>query len=233
MSQPKSKQLVDHYGVFKDSDSGYCWLLQQGVASSAIGLPEKYCPFRIKTTLLMCPHKFDFGEALERDVILNEYESRLKDSEILKAFDPIAAMENPSSIYIQITHIKQFNTLIKLQRLLNLTVASACPASLAKDQASLISKRLKASNLTSYIVYGLGASDLKLIDDLARAALITSGKLILAGDTMALYNTTDLIHVVKAEPSLFAFIDKLTDKKIRDIGAYQVKKYMRSQCHFH
>lgn len=224
------KQLVDHYGVFKDSESGYAWLLQQGVALSAIGLPDKYCPFKIKTVLLMCPHKFIFGEALERDGDLNEYEMRLKDSKVLQAFDPIYSLHEPRTVYIQVNNVKQYNSLIKLQRLMNFTVTSGTPASLAKEQSALISKRLRNSNLSSYVVYGLTAQNLGLIDELARAALITPGKLILAGDTMPLYNTKDLIEILKPDENLFKFIDRLPDKKVRAIGSHRLKNYMRSGC---
>lgn len=229
----KPKQLVDHYGVFKDTDTGYNWLLQQGVSVSAIGLPEKHCPFKIKSQLMMAPHRFTFGPALDDDPILNEYESRLRTSEVLQLFDPVYLLTDSTATYVQIDNVKHYNSIIRLQNILNTNISSACPASLAREQSYIISKRLASSNLMTYVVYALTAKDLKMIDDLAREALVTQGRLVLAGIAMPLYNTKDLIKIVKADQAAFDFIDKVSEKKLREIGAYRLKKLMRSECHFH
>ena len=224
----KPKQVVETYGLYNDTDEGVKWLIQQGVTKNAIGLSDKACPFRIKTHLKMCTHKFNLDVNLQDDMKFREYEFLLPNSDLLKAFDPVLSLASKKAIYFQVTDVKQFNIIVKAQQVLNPSITLSLSAQLAKEQSSLIFKRLDCSNLGSYVVYGLEPEHLKLVDSLARAALVSKGKLILCGKPMPLYNTKDLIDVKTIDPNTTRFFSNINEAKLREIGSYRLKKFMRS-----
>ena len=223
----KPKQLVEHYGLYTDKEHDVKWLLQQGVASNAIGLPDKDCPFRIKTHLKMCTHKFNLNVTLQDDSRLKEYEFLLSNSDVLKTFDPFFLLGSDRVVYYPVKDFKQFNMLVKAQQLLSPSINLSLSAELAKDQISLIFKRLESSNLASYVVYGLQQEHLKLIDTLAKSATVAKGKLILCGAPMPLYNTKDLISIKTIDLNTIRFFSTVSESKLREIGSYRLKKFMR------
>lgn len=223
INQPK--QPRESYGLY--NDDGIAWLLQQGVGENALGLPNKACPFRIKTHLKLCTHKFDLDVNMQGDRTLREYEFLLPYSDLLKAFDPVVilAKKENTALYFE---TENFNHVVKAQQLLNPVANYALAGGLAKDHIPLISKRLASSNLASFVIYGLQPEHLKLIDNLAQLGFIADGRLVMSGQKMALYNTKNLIEIKKIDDKTALFMKSITSEKLRQIGSYRLKKYMRS-----
>ena len=224
INQPKLP--VESYGLYRDNDS-IAWLLQQGTSESAIGLPNRSCPFRIKTHLKLCTHKFNLTINLEGDKVLREYEFLLPYSDLLKAFDPVVLLstKEPRATYFE---SENANLIVKAQQILNPNGNYTMSGGLAKEHFSLISKRLCSSNLASFIVYGLQPEHLKTIDNLLHMAPMCDGKLILCGQRMALYNTKDLVDVRKVDDKTNLFLRSVTNEQLNQIGSYRLKKFMRS-----
>ena len=223
INQPK--QPLESYGLYHND--GIAWLLQQGVGENALGLSNKFCPFRIKTHLKLCTHKFNLDVNLEGDMKLREYEFLLPYSDLLKAFDPVVllAKKDSKTIYFE---SEKSNLIVKAQQLLNPNSNFTMAAALANDHIGLISKRLESSNLASFVIYSLQPEHLKLIDKLGQMSLMTQGRLVLSGQRMALYNTKDLIEIKQIDHKTTLFLNSISVEKLREIGSYRLKKYMRS-----
>lgn len=224
LSQPKVP--LECYGLYRDDDQ-IAWLLQQGVGENAIGLPSKFCPFRIKTHLKLCTHKFNLSVNLENDKMLREYEFILPNSDLLKVFDPLLMLSNPvnKAYYFETGNA---NHVVKAQQLLNPNANYAMSANLAREHLGMISKRLCSSNLSSFVIYGLQPQHLKLVDDLAQMSLISNGRLVLSGQKMALYNSGSLIDIKTVDDKTDKFLKSASIEKLKEIGSYRLKKHMRS-----
>lgn len=224
------KQVVDRYGLHFDETTKVWWLLQANRSTNALGLPDKYCPFRIKTHLMMCTHDIQLATSVpESDSHLMSYERILAGSKLLPHFDPVLAPQtDPRIIYVEVNSVKDYHTLVRLQSIVNPNISISTSADLIKPQGfEMINRRLNASNLASYIIYGFGIEHTSLVEKLLSACLIINGKLIMAGPRLPLFNMRDTCVRVPFEPVLTTLIEKVGDLRLKEIGAARLKKFMR------
>lgn len=224
MKNKSSKQIVDSYGLHQGPD-GIWWLLEQGVGLNAFGLSEKDCPFRIKTHLLMCNHKFNL--LLARPQQFDLYEKMLKKSEILKFLDPATTPSN-KILYVETDDATYFQTIVLAQELLNPTVTCSTASDFLKEGAETIARRLNSSPLSTYFVFGMNENNLHHVQKLASIAMSARGRLVIAGSRIPMTRFAGLAHSVKAEPELTKILNFIGKKALRDIGSFRLKQFMRS-----
>lgn len=223
-------QIVDNYGLHLDQIDKTWWLLQQDGATNALGLPKGDCPFRIKSPLLMCPHRLDLLHPLNEDEtkLLKEYERRLAYSPLLQFFDP-ATQPKIKAAYVSTSGLKQYQTLIHLQNLSNLSVGCSNSARFvtSKNYDQVI-RRLNSSNLASYFIYEMSADHTKMLSDLATTSFMSKGKLIFAGKAMPMFKLESVCTLIEFEPVLADWIDDIGPDMVKRIGAARVKQFMRN-----
>lgn len=227
----QAKQVVDRYGLHRDEANDMWWLLQASRTANAIGLPDKYCPFRIKTHLMMCSHDINLSTVVpESDPHLIGYEKVLKKSQLLPHFDLATAHAlDPRIIYVEVESVKDYHTLVRLQSMANPNISISTSADLIKSNLEIVNRRLNASNLASYLIYGFGTETTTLVEKLLSACLIIRGKLIMAGPKLPLFNMADTCERIPFEPVLTDLVNKTGDQKLKEIGAVRLKKFMRGQ----
>lgn len=222
------KQIVEMYGVHRHKSDGIYWLLQQSESINSIGLPPKQCPFRIKTNLMMCPHNFDISVAsggFRNEV--NEYERLLADSPILQFLDP-ANTPKVKTLYVETDSPKDYHALTVLQGLLNPSLNVANPADMAKDIQDVVLRRLRSSNLSTYLVYGINSTHGSLISDLATTASMSNGRLLFAGPRLPFYDMGPILTRTPIEPKTLDWANKTGRDMIKIIGAIRLKRHMRT-----
>lgn len=220
------KQIVDSYGVHEAPD-GIRWLLQQGLSSNAFGLPEKDCPFRIKTHLLLCSHQFMLNTQLtgsDPDVI--RYEELLKKSKLLQFLDPASSPEH-KILYIETDEPSYYQTIAAAQEIMNQTVTCSVGADFIKDGADVIQRRLVASTLSTYFVFGMSTDHMHHATRLLSIAMNAKGRMIIAGNRIPMHKFGNLALTIKAEPDVVSLLRLIPRKKLREIGSYRLKKFMR------
>jgi hypothetical protein len=156
---------------------------------------------------------------------LRDFERRLDLSPILRFFDP----QNISnkSIYVETDSMQDYYTLSLLQSILNPSIGSTSAASSAKQSQELITRRLKSSNLASYIIYGVDSNNSKLVTDMLMEASQAAGRLMFVGSRIPFYDVNKLMDRVAFEKATSEFATNLGDKKLRDLGNLRLKKLMR------
>ena len=221
-----SKQIVDTYGLHEDSD-GIKWLLQQGVGLNAVGIPPKECPFRIKTHLLLCSHKFDLQQKLEptdRDLV--EYEKLLLRSQLLQFFDPFYPHEK-KVLYVETDETSDFQSIAMAQELANPTVSASLAMDFAKDGFDGVARRLRSSNLSTFLLFGMKNDHLGQINKLVGTAMSAKGRMVIAGGKVPMHKFGSLAQIIFPEEKVFKFLNRVDSKKLRMIGSHRLKLFMR------
>ena len=226
----QAKQVVDRYGLHRDETNGVWWLLQTSKAVNALGLSDKYCPFRIKTHLMMCTHDIKLDTMLpEMDADLMLFDKLARTSKLLPHLDPLTIhSREPRMIYVEVSNIKEYQLLVKLQNMVNPNVSISTSADLVNN-IELITRRLNASNLSSYMIYGFGSEHMRLVDKLLSACMMTKGKLIMAGPRIPLYDVSGTCEKIPFEAALVPMISSISEQKLQAIGAARLKRFMRGQ----
>lgn len=218
---------MESYGLHLNSDGVY-WLLQQNESLNALGLPNKQSPFRLKSNLLMCPHKFDLSvNTSEYSQEIKVYEKLLERNEVLQFLDPQNIPER-KVLYVETDSPKNYHALTQLQGLLNPCVSVANPGSVCGHIIDTIVRRLRSSNLSTYMIYAVDSFNLRLISDLTTIASSLQTRLILAGPRSGLYNLDTMMAKTKFEPELFDWTTSVTPEVIKNIGNIRLKRKMRT-----
>lgn len=221
------KQVVDHYGIHRSHSDGVWWLMQQSGGQTAIGLPSSQCPFRMKTTLLMCPHDFNFKEALtDDDIRLDEYRNKIQSSGMLRAFDPVTPFDGAKCIYIETEFPADYYPLILLQNLLSNPKTNLSNSVKSINDMEIVQRRLRASNLSSYIVYGFDQKISPKIHEFAELSINVPGKLILVGQRVSIPDTS-VMKKIKFDALQTKYIERLGVEGLRAIGCARLKQFMR------
>lgn len=220
------KQIVETYGLHQHSD-GVWWLLQQTENLNALGLPERQCPFRIKSNLMMCSHKFDLNTH-SNDVRFQQarVEMLMGRSTMLNFFDP-AYMPDKRILYVETDDIKDYQAITFMQAMLNPNVSVANGASMVKDYSEQVVRRLRSSNLSTYFIYNINNSHLSLITDVVTAASMHRGRLVLAGPRLPLGNMSQMMTIIPFDKDAASLVTEVGEATMRQIGCIRLKRFMR------
>lgn len=220
------KQVVDGFGLFTDPD-GFKWLLQQSGGYSAVGLPSKECPVRIKSPLMLCPHEFDVMKKVEiPEKLMAEFEDLASRSKIIRFFDPVSEPEI-KLVYVDTDSIVNYHIMIQLQALMSPRSGHSCMASMARNSFETIFKKLNASNLSSFVIYGIDANHHRLIHDCCTSMMASNGRLALIGEKLPMANMGSTIEKLHLDNRTIEFVKRVGDKTLRDIGLARLKNHMR------
>lgn len=221
------KQVVDHYGLHQSTSDGVWWLMQQAGGQSAIGLPPSHCPFRMKTNLLVCPHEFNFKEALsDDDIRIQEYKSRMNDSEMLRVFDPVTPLQDAKCVYIETEYTNECYTLLLLQNMLSNQKTNLANPIRALVDLDTVARRLRSSNLASYIVYGFDQKNSARIKELTELSINIPGRLIIVGQRVSITEDS-VMKKISFDAKQIRYVEQLGIQGMRAIGCTRLKQFMR------
>jgi len=217
-------QRTSCFGLHKDPENDVWWLFQTGKPVNAIGLPEGMLSLR-DGGRGFCPHRINLsGPDTGWDY------SEIIKSEVFKYLSPVPYDVATKVVYIVADSMRDNLALNNLQKTLSLTHLCHNPVKLIRKDVSLVRSMLMKSNLMRYIVSGVDATSLNVLNALIDVAMYSHGRLIIVGDKIPTYNYQGIVKFLTMEPGM---TDKILnvgkEGSFESLGSTLLKKFMRGE----
>lgn len=222
---------VPFYGLHTDAD-GIKWLLQPEGPINAIGLPETACPFTVKVLPAHCSHLYDFHDAKADPELVGHHDIWYEKSELFRLISNIPYKPDVKCAFVETSEPNNYLYLNQMIQMGSPSGFYTLHAMMLKEPGKIdfIMKRLNASNIARFLIFGVKQEHLSIISQLIQALMGSPGRLIIAGEKLPLYSLDKLMSSHKFDRKIITFLQGLEDSsQVKTVGAHVMRRYMRGE----
>ena len=216
-------QKVSEYGIHEDPITGTRWLMEMNTKHNLIGLPDQACPFSVDKGL-RCQHSFEMKKYSELEYHEDSLIQQLSQSPVFHYLKPKLPDHQDKIIYFETEDLRD---IMALGRLLTMTSPIGKATNLADQGIGHAQSVLRSSNLAKYMLTGIKAAHLTVMNNMIMYVTSMPGQLLLTGERIPYFAYRGIVQFVPMnDPTFTDLVLQLSDETLKRLARHYVRQLL-------